>query len=89
MQAFFIPLGYDVWASVVNGYKDPNTPPTDTTEIRLNNNNSRARNAILCGLKKSVYTKVMYCASAKEMWDKLQTIYEGDEKVKRIKVTSL
>jgi hypothetical protein len=28
----------------------------------------------------------MYCASAKEMWDKLQNIYEGDDKVKREKL---
>jgi hypothetical protein len=65
-------LRYDVWASIVNGYKAPNTPPTDMTEIRLSNNNSRARNAILSGLKKSIYTKFMYYASAKDMWDKLK-----------------
>jgi len=86
MQSFFMYLGYDVWYLLVNGYKDPNINPTDMTKIRLNINNSKDRNAILCGLKKSIYTKVMYCASAKEMWDKLQTIYEGDEKAKREKL---
>jgi hypothetical protein len=79
-------LRYDVWDSIVNGYKYLNTPPIDTTEMRLSNNNFRARNVILYRLTKLVYTKFMYCASAKEMWDKLQMIYEGDEKVKRTKL---
>ena len=56
MQAFFMSLGYDVWDLVVNNYKYPCTPPTDTSEIRLGNNNSRAINVILCGLTKLVYT---------------------------------
>jgi hypothetical protein len=49
MQAFF--YGYDVWASIINGYKSPDTP-TDTTKISLSNNNFNAKNGILCGLKK-------------------------------------
>jgi hypothetical protein len=64
MQEFFMSLGYDVWDSVVNGYKAPNTPPTDTTEIRLSNNNSRAINVILCGLtKSSIYQSHVLCLS--------------------------
>jgi hypothetical protein len=42
----------------VNGYKYPNTSPTDTTEVRLNNNNLRARNAILCRLTKLQIYKI-------------------------------
>ena len=37
-------------------------------------------------LTNSVFTKVMHCNSAKEIWDKLDNIYEGDEKVKRTKL---
>ena len=33
-----------------------------------------------------VFAKVMSCPSAKEMWDKLQTTYEGDSKVKEAKI---
>ena len=33
-----------------------------------------------------VFAKVMNCPSAKEMWDKLQTTYEGDSKVKEAKL---
>jgi hypothetical protein len=38
------------------------------------------------GLGESIYTKVMHCKSAKEIWDKLQNIYEGDSKVKAAKL---
>jgi hypothetical protein len=47
MQELFMSLGCDVCASVVNGYKAPNTPPNDTTKIRLSKNNSRDVNVIL------------------------------------------
>jgi hypothetical protein len=82
----FMSLGYDVWSSLVNDYKYLGSTPMHTTKIRLSNNNSRDRNVILCGLTKSIYTKVMHYASTKEMWDKLKNIYEGDDKVKREKL---
>jgi hypothetical protein len=28
----------------------------------------------------------MHCSSAKEIWDKLQNVYEGDAKFKAIKI---
>jgi hypothetical protein len=40
----------------------------------------------LNGLGDSVYGKVMHFSSAKEIWDKLQNIYEGDAKVKAKKL---
>ena len=42
--------------------------------------------AILGGISEADFVKVRTCTSAKEMWDKLHTIYEGDEKVKRAKL---
>jgi hypothetical protein len=36
-----------------------------------------------------VFTKVAHCKSAKEIWDKLQNIYEGDSKVKEVKASNL
>jgi hypothetical protein len=40
----------------------------------------------LNGLGESIFTKVAHCKSAKEIWDKLQNIYEGDSKVKATKI---
>jgi hypothetical protein len=33
-----------------------------------------------------IFTKVVHCKSAKEIWDKLLNIYEGDSKVKEAKL---
>jgi hypothetical protein len=38
------------------------------------------------GLCESIYTKVIHCISTKNIWDKLQNIYEGDSKVKATKL---
>jgi hypothetical protein len=72
--------------AVVDGYTTPATPPIDRDGKKLNENNSRAKNVILNGLEHSVYVKVMHCDSAKDIWDKLQNIYEGDAKVKGAKL---
>jgi hypothetical protein len=60
-------LGFDVWRSVVDGYKAPTIPPTDKDGKKLEENNSRATSALLNGLFKSIYTKVMHCDSTKEI----------------------
>jgi hypothetical protein len=62
------------------------TPPIDNDGNKLNQNNSRAKNAILNGLVDSVYVKVMHCDSAKEIWDKHHNVYEGDAKVHATKL---
>jgi hypothetical protein len=56
--------------------------------IKFSQNNSKATNEILNGLSESVYTKVMNFISTKEIWDKLQNIYEGDSKFKAAKLQS-
>ena len=43
-------------------------------------------NAILSGLAETEFVKVMHLDSAKEMWDKLISSYEGNEKVKDAKL---
>ena len=43
-------------------------------------------NFILSGLADYEFLKVMHFESAKEMWDKLISIYEGSEKVKGAKL---
>jgi hypothetical protein len=40
----------------------------------------------LNGLSDTVFTKVAHFKSAKEIWDKLRNIYEGDSKVKATKL---
>jgi hypothetical protein len=56
------------------------------TAVKLGQNNSKVKNAVLNGLSETIFTKVAHCKSAKEIWDKLQNIYEGDSKVKATKL---
>jgi hypothetical protein len=54
--------------------------------VKLCENNSKAKNSLLNVLSNMVFTKVAHCKSAKEIWDKLRNIYEGDAKVKVAKL---
>jgi hypothetical protein len=86
MKTYIQAHGFEIWQSVVDGYKEPAVPPTNERAIKLGQNNFKATNALLNGLYESVFTKVIHCKSAKEIWDKLQNIYEGDSKVKAAKL---
>ncbi|KAJ8636298.1 hypothetical protein MRB53_010565 [Persea americana] len=85
MQAFIKSLGYDVWEAVRIGY-NASTTPTDAATKKLVDNDSKAQNALYSGLVDSELVKVMTCKIAKEIWDKLQSIHEGDEKIKEAKL---
>jgi hypothetical protein len=54
--------------------------------VKLGENNSKDKNALLNGLSDTIFTKVTHCKSAKEIWDKIQNIYEGDSKFKAAKL---
>jgi hypothetical protein len=86
MKTYIHAQGFEIWKSVVNGYKEPTVSPTNERAIKLGQNNSKATNALLNGLCESIYTKVVHFKSTKEIWDKLQNVYEGDSKVKETKL---
>jgi hypothetical protein len=86
MKTYVQAQGFEVWQSVVDGYKEPVVPPTNENGRKLSLNNSKSKNSLLNGLGDSVYVKVMHCISTKEIWDKLQNVYEGDAKVKATKL---
>jgi hypothetical protein len=48
--------------------------------------NAKAMNSILSGLAKAKFVKVMHLGTAKEMWDRLISSYEGNEKVEDAKL---
>ena len=88
MRVYLQAQGSDVWRMILNTYDIPTNPPIDarTIEIKKNEDNSKAMNAILSGLIETVFIKVMHCETMKEIWDKLKDIYEGDDKVKGAKL---
>jgi hypothetical protein len=86
MKTYIQAHGFQVWQSIVDGYTTPTVPPTNDKAMKLGENNSKAINALLNGLSDTIFTKVAHCKSAKEIWDKLRNIYEGDSKVKVAKL---
>jgi hypothetical protein len=75
-----------IWYSVVNGYVIPKNAPTDPNEKKLMSCNSKSRHVILGALAPTIANKLMGCSTAKEVWQKLKSIYEGDPKVKQVKL---
>ena len=86
MKTYVHAQGFEVWQSIVDGYTAPSVPPTNDKAVKLSQNNSKAKSALLNGLSATVFTKVAHCKFTKVIWDKLQNIYEGDLKVKATKL---
>lgn len=74
---------------VKNGYTPPTGGPSTTDEIRLHEYNGKARNTHISGLSDSKLLKVMSYMFAREVWNKLSNIYEGDKKIKQVKMQDL
>ena len=64
----------------------PTTLPTNQDERKAYIANAKAMNSITSGITDSEFTKIMHCNSAKEMWEKLIGLYDGDSKVKKAKL---
>eukprot|EP00253_Pinus_taeda_P015055 PITA_15055 len=82
MSYYLMSIGPKVWKYVLNEYKAPPTLPTDQDGRKSYIANAKALNSITSGINDSKFTKVMGCDSAKNMWDKLIALYDGDSKVK-------
>ena len=78
-------LGADVWEVIETGYTKPIVLANKDDKLEFNFN-AQAMNAILSGLAKSEFVKVIHLETAKDMWDKLISSYEGNEKVKDAKL---
>ena len=53
-------IGLESWLSIAKGHDYPITAPTNTEGMKHFANNAKAVNAILAGLTKSVFAKVMH-----------------------------
>jgi hypothetical protein len=74
-------LGADVWDVVGTGYVKLVVLANKDDKIEFSFN-AKAMNDILSGLAEVEFVKVMHLGTAKEMWDKLISSYEGNEKLK-------
>jgi hypothetical protein len=85
MRTYLMSLGADVWEVVETGYTKPTVFLSKDEKLEFTFN-AKAMNAILTGLAESEFVKVMNLQTAKEMWEKLISSYEGNEKVKDAKL---
>src|SRR3984957_1388678 len=85
MRTYIMDLGVDVWDVVDTGYVKPVVLANKDDKLEFSFN-AKAMNAILSGLAEAEFVKVMHLETAKEMWDKLISSYEGNEKVKDAKL---
>lgn len=69
MQTYINALSYEIWEAIVNGYTTPSIPSIDPIDNKLYESDSKAKNAIMCGL-----VKIIGCKSTKEIWDILKSI---------------
>ena len=60
MKSYIMSIGLDVWLSVQTGYIHPKYPPTNLEGIKQFGNNAKVVNAILVGLARRVFAKVMH-----------------------------
>jgi hypothetical protein len=85
MRTYLMSLGVDVWDVVETGYVKPVVLASKDDKMEFSFN-AKVMNAILNGLSEEEFVKVMHYESAKEMWDKLISSYEGNEKVRDAKL---
>ena len=85
MRTYLMSLGVDVWDVVDTGYVNPVVLASKDDNLEFSFN-AKEMNAILSGIAEADFVKVMHLESAKEMWDKLVSSYEGNEKVKDVKL---
>jgi hypothetical protein len=86
MHTYLVALGFDIWKSIMTGYIAPKNPPTYNVRKNASEHNAKSMNVILCGLLELEFVKMMHCESEKYIWYKIKNIYEGNEKVNKVKL---
>jgi hypothetical protein len=61
MKIYIQAQGFEIWQSIVDGYTSPIVPPKKDKAVKLGQNNSKAKHALLNGLSETIFTKVSHC----------------------------
>jgi hypothetical protein len=85
MRTYIMDLGANVWDVVDIGYVKLVVLANEDDKSKFSFN-AKAMNAILSGFAEEEFVNVMHLGTAKEMWDKFISSYEGNEKVKDAKL---
>ena len=91
MRAFLCSIDDSVWDAVEVRWTRPEAAKStwDKATLAMANANSKALNAIFCGVSPNEFHRISHVAIAKEAWQILKTTYEGTKKVKDTKLQIL
>ena len=91
MRAFLCLIDETVWDVVDIGWTRPEAAKSmwDKATLAASNANSKALNAIFCGVSLDEFHRISHIIVAKEAWQILETMYEGTKKVKNTKLQML
>ena len=80
-----------VWDTVEVGWTRPEATKStwDKVALAAANTNSKALNAIFCGVSPDEFHRISHITIVKEAWEILETTYEGTKKVKDTKLQML
>ena len=91
MKVFLKALGEQVWQAIEVGWIKSKEAPIDCDEATIiaANFNSRALNALFCGVTNEEFKKISSTEVVKEAWTILETTYEGTKATKTVKLQRL
>ena len=91
MRAFLCSIDESVQDVVEIGWTRPEEAKStwDKAALAASNANSKALNAIFCGVSPDEFHRISHITIAKEAWEILETTYEGTKKVKDTKLQML
>ena len=91
MRAFLCSTDESLWDAVDIGWTRPKEAKStwDKVALAASNANSKALNAIFCGVSPDEFHRISHITIAKEAWQILETTYEGTKKVKDTKLQML
>ena len=91
MRAFQCSINETIWDAVDVGWTRPEATKStwDKAALAATNANSKALNAIFCGVSPDEFHRISHITIAKETWKILETMYEGTKKVKDTKLHML
>ena len=91
MRAFLFSMGETIWDAVDIGWTRLEVAKStwDKAALAVSNANSKALNAIFCGVSPDEFHRISHISIAKEAWQILETTYEGTKKVKDTRLQML
>ena len=91
MRAFLCSIDESVWDAVDIGWTRPEAAKStwDEAALAASNANNKALNTIFYGVSPDEFHRISHITVAKEVWEILETTYEGTKKVKDTKLQML